>query len=193
MTDHDSGDLGIGGIDIALNCRTWVPSEIELRLGNRHAQEIMALQERVRPDMPTQDTERLWTTQLIVYSASVVTMTDRLLVQENSGVPAESPMVRLLRAYANAGRPLVQFAPRLEEAWEAAPVPEPSDEEIAEEAAQFALSADRACGWLIQKNVQRWEEVHLPSGAMELWRTVSHRMMVIGGVITAAITGDLDW
>ncbi|MBT2386074.1 hypothetical protein [Streptomyces sp. ISL-11] len=150
---------------IALGDRLWIPDGEEKTLGQAFLARRDALDPLLLPGMPASRDPQGWVTQHVLWLEAVASLTARVRDQWYPHLPT-SHMTALVSAYADQAAVAGPLADHLRERW-AAERPEP----------------------LTQEQVTWWEEWHLPAAQREQLDAVTHRLVVIGSVVVAAVTG----
>ncbi|MFC5722915.1 hypothetical protein ACFP1Z_22370 [Streptomyces gamaensis] len=150
---------------VALGERTWIPHDQEVTLGQTFLAHRDAVEPRLLPGMPRNPDPQGWVTQHVLWLEDVAAVTDGLLQQWQPYLPV-SHMTALVTAYADQARAVLPLSAQLREAWEAEqPAPQTAEQ----------------VGW--------WEEWHLPEAQRQQLDAATHRLIVIGSVVVAAVTG----
>ncbi|GAA0485277.1 hypothetical protein GCM10009544_53560 [Streptomyces stramineus] len=125
-----------------------------------------ALEPRLLPGMPQSPGAQGWTTQHVLWLEDAAATAWQVHQQWYRRLPSGSHMTALIAAYADQAAAVVPLADHLREAWHAEqPLPDTPEQ------------------------VTWWEQWHLPAAQREQLDAVTHRLIVIGSVIVAAVTG----
>ncbi|WP_424888491.1 hypothetical protein [Streptomyces sp. XH2] len=150
---------------VALGERVWIPHDDEVALGRTFLSHRDALEPRLLPDMPRSTDPQGWITQHVLWLEDVAALAENLRNQWYGHLPV-SHMTALISAYAEHARAVTPLAAHLREAW-AAESPTPRT----------------------QEQVTWWEDWHLPPAQRQQLDALTHRLIVIGSVVVAAVTG----
>ncbi|MGW3387446.1 hypothetical protein [Streptomyces cinereoruber] len=190
MTADDQTPYAVGMAENFLN-GCWQPSDAEVLLGGtmreRHNKVGAA---GMRPAVPWL-LATPWTTQSILWVADCVRITDQVLAEVENALGA-SPTARLMRTYADAGRPCLASADRLWRQWQDAPAPAPSYQQVQDHA--IAREKDQKDAWqaLAVASMEQWENDHLTPDDQARYQAASLAMIAPHIVLLAVITGDLE-
>ncbi|MEU3751399.1 hypothetical protein AB0H17_01345 [Streptomyces olivoreticuli] len=150
---------------IALGQGAWTPVGEEQAMGGMFLTHRDALEPRRLPDMPASRDPQGWVSQHVLWledaAALAASVRDRWYAQLHS-----SHMTALISAYADQAAVVVPLADRLRASWDA----ERPDS-------------------LSQEQVTWWEQWHVPAAERQQLDAVTHRLIVIGSVVVAAVTG----
>ncbi|MFB4197750.1 hypothetical protein [Streptomyces carpaticus] len=140
-----------------------------------------------RPLMPLRrgpdGTEVWWLVQRVVRAGAAVSLADSVLSTASWRLPDTSPLLRLLTAYVEAGRPLVPVADRLVREWRADPAPLPDWADVAR---QRSESPSAAWWALAEERLADWDLVHLLAERDQAERAVA-RMDEIAETLRVAL------
>ncbi|UQI45015.1 hypothetical protein M1P56_11955 [Streptomyces sp. HU2014] len=150
---------------IALGERTWIPHDEERALGQAFLGHRDAVGPRLLPGMPPHSDPQGWVTQHVLWLEDVSALAAGVRDQWYGYLPT-SHMTALVSAYAEQAAAVLPLADHLRERWHAEP-PE----------------------LLTEEQVTWWEEWHLPPAQRQQLDAVTHRLVVIGSVVVAAVTG----
>ncbi|MGW1071904.1 hypothetical protein [Streptomyces sp. NPDC002537] len=150
---------------IALGQGVWIPHGEEQALGSALLAHRDALEPRLLPDMPASRDPQGWVSQHVLWLEDVAALAATLRDQWYRRLPT-SHMTALVSAYADQAGAAIPLADRLRAAWDAEPP-----------------------GTLTQEQVAWWEEWHVPAAERQQLDAVTHRLIVIGSVVVAAVTG----
>ncbi|MGI5532542.1 hypothetical protein ACQEVX_35775 [Streptomyces syringium] len=181
-------------IERALVRGEWVPDQEERALGGAVLECRDRLVKELSPaDMLPPNERGLWLTQSLMLQALLVReLTDELLPQWQNRL-ADSPMLHLVQAYADAIQPVLTYAARLLSAWQASPPPAPAADLVAREAERLRVSATEAEQNTRFWDVHHWEATQVPAAERAEIELALHRCGDIATVIYAAVTGQTDY
>ncbi|MFF4520517.1 hypothetical protein [Streptomyces bluensis] len=169
----------------------WQPSDAEVLLGGTMRERRNKLGAAgMRPAIPWH-LRTPWTTQSILWIADCVRLTDRVLAEAADSL-ADSAMARLLRAYADAGRPCLASAGRLWQQWQDSPAPVPTYQQVQDHAIAHEVDQKNAWHYLAVEAIERWEDKHLTRDDYDRYQAASLALMAPHIVLLAALTGDLE-
>ncbi|PHQ49298.1 hypothetical protein BLA24_24890 [Streptomyces cinnamoneus] len=148
---------------IALNERSWTPSDYELTLARDFLTRRDGLPPRLLPGMPACPSPQGWVTQHVLWLEDVSHLADGLLAAWRDWL-ADGPMVALLAAYANLARSAVPLAAQLAQDWAAEWQAPPSAQETS---------------W--------WEDWRLPAEQRRQIDALTDRLIMAGAVVVMAV------
>ncbi|MEV6672325.1 hypothetical protein [Streptomyces sp. NPDC051162] len=150
---------------VALGQGDWNPLGEEQAMGGTFLTHRDALEPRRLPDMPASRDPQGWVSQHVLWLEDVAALAAAVRDQWYVHLPT-SHMTALISAYADQAAVAVPLADRLRAAWDA----ERPDS-------------------LSQEQVTWWEQWHIPAAERQQLDAVTHRLIVIGSVVVAAVTG----
>ncbi|GHC60959.1 hypothetical protein [Streptomyces cinnamoneus] len=148
---------------IALNERSWTPSDYELALGREFFARRDGLEQRLLPGMPACPTPQGWGTQHVLWLEDVARLADEMLATWQAWLPG-SHMMALLGAYAGLARSVAPLSAQLAQAWEA-----------------------EWTGPASQQETSWWEDWHLPPEQRQQIDALTDRLVVVGSVMVMAV------
>jgi hypothetical protein len=108
-------------------------------------------------------------------------------------LPGTSPMTALVELYVCGAQPIVQQADTLLTAWQEATFREPTADDIAFEQCRLETPAEEAAAIWRFNEARHWET---QPERRKLWNelmTAWSRLSVVSSVMTAAVTGDVEY
>lgn len=148
---------------IALNERSWTPSDYELALGRDFFSRRDGLPQRLLPGMPACPTPQGWGTQHVLWLEDVSYLADEMLAAWQSWLPA-SHMMALLGAYGGLAASVRPLSAQLAQAWEA-----------------------EWSGPISPQETSWWEDWHLPPEQRQQVDALTDRLVLVGSVMVMAV------
>ncbi|MCC3769255.1 hypothetical protein [Streptomyces sp. UNOC14_S4] len=150
---------------IALGQGAWIPHAEEQAMGSAFLTHRDALEPRLLPGVPAHPDPQGWISQHIFWLEDAAALAVAVRDQWYRHLPT-SHMTALINAYAEQAAVVTPLADQLAAVWAAEPPESLSPEQIT---------------W--------WEEWHVPAAERQQLDAVTHRLIVIGSVVVAAVTG----